>query len=77
MIKPLFLDRHFYWQFVYFIELFFNYALFLIEFVDGHAVCGRHSRAKLRIEAGPGRGVLADHWFNAHAGLCREFESGS
>ncbi len=58
MIKLLFLDRHFYWQFVYFIELFFNYApfFFLIEFVYEQAVCGRRSRAKLRIEARPGPG---------------------
>lgn len=62
MIKLLFLDRHFYFQLVYFIELFFNYD-FLIEFVDEREVCGRHSRAKLPIEAEPGRGVPADHWF--------------
>lgn len=62
MIKLLFLDRHFYCQFVYFIELLFNYA-FLIEFVDERAVCGPHSRAKLPIEAGPGRGVLAQGRF--------------
>lgn len=60
MITLLFLDRHFYCQFVYFIELFFNYT-FSIEFVNGRAVCGRRSRAKLSSEAELGRDVLADH----------------
>lgn len=52
---------HFYWQCAHFIELFFNYALFLIEFVDVQGDCGWRSRAKLPTEAGPGRGFLLAH----------------
>lgn len=56
MIKPLFLDRHFFIGSLY---ILLNCSLimpFVIEFVDVHAACGRRSRAKLLIEAVPGRG---------------------
>lgn len=67
MIKFLFLGRHFFWQLVYYIKLFFNYA-FLIGFVDVLAACGCRTLAKLLKEAWPGRGVLTDHWVETHVG---------
>lgn len=71
MIKLLFLDRHFYWQYVYFIELFFNYVLFdRICTVDARAACGRHSRAERLAEASASLGVLAEITGLRHAWAC-------
>lgn len=67
--------RRFYWHFVLFIELFFNYAA-LIEFVDGHTFCGQDSQAMFWTEAVPRQGVLAEHRLKTRVGLCLEFKSG-
>lgn len=74
VIKLLFLCTGiFYWQCAHFIELFFNYALFLIEFVDVQGDCGWRSRAKLPTEAGPGRGFLLAHNLRPVVWLSRVF----